>query len=690
MTFILEAGHRRRRFGISPCLPVSCPAVSWSYRPALDGLRTVAVYSVLLFHTGHPWALGGFIGVDLFFVLSGFLVTSVILSEIDRTGRLRLGHFYARRVRRLLPAAVVAIIATSAVFVLVTSVVRRLDIVADAKAALLYYANWHFVAQSGDYFATEVDKSPFLHFWSLAIEEQYYIVFPVLVLLLTRKGRRWLLPVLTFLLVASVAAQLYWAQVEPTRAYYGTDARLYQLLAGSVLAVTISRLHAVGKRVPWAPVATASLVGFLVLCSGLVELSPSVRGLVATLVSLGMVAGLMIADGSRLSALLSRRVPVFLGRISYGTYLWHWPVILVLQELLATSPRVVAVLTLALSTGLAAASYEVLEMPIRKSTHLDRLSWTPAVIGVAASALIAFTVVPTLLELDRKPVLAAVDDGKVSDGLSGRAVTVPKDVNWQEVRSDHGREGWCRSDEPQECIVEEGSGKHVLLVGDSQAQSLVPMFERIAEEHDLTFSTNVVSGCPWQSSLTNNKLSDEGQEQCEEARADWYQEALPELEPDVVVIMSRPRDNAKEWDGVVTRRDGKKQSLDKMMLDATRETLATIKQVVPRTLIVERLVMPESFDPADCLATSPDPADCSVGVPFGGAPSDGYYSTAAAASARIDTVDLNPAFCPDAPVCRPVVDHEVVWRDDHHVTARYAVARREAVWKILQGTGAFD
>ena len=170
--------------------------MSWSYRPALDGLRTIAVYLVLLFHTGLPVAGGGFVGVDLFFVLSGFLVSNVILSEIDRTGTLRIGKFYSRRVRRLLPAAVAVVVATCAVFVLISSVTRRLPLIGDAQAALLYVANWRFLAQSSDYFATDVEESPFLHFWSLAIEEQFYFVFPILLLLLTKAtagggGRCW-------------------------------------------------------------------------------------------------------------------------------------------------------------------------------------------------------------------------------------------------------------------------------------------------------------------------------------------------------------------------------------------------------------------------------------------------------------------------------------------------------------------
>ena len=648
------------------------------------------MYSVLLFHTGHPWAAGGFIGVDLFFVLSGFLVTGVIISEIERTGTLRVGGFYARRVRRLLPAAAVAIVATCAVFVLIAPLTQRLDLVRDAQAALLYVANWHFLGESGDYFAADVDKSPFLHFWSLSIEEQYYFVFPALLLLLWRIGRRWAVGTVAVLMLASIASQLYWAQADPNHAYYGTDARLYQLLAGALLALTIHRVAVVGARVRWGAVAWVALATFLLLSTGLLTWTPSWRGLAAMVVSTAAVAALVFADESVPARLLSRRVPVFLGRISYGTYLWHWPVILVLKEVLATSPRVVAVLTVAVSTGLAALSYEVLEMPIRKSAFLDRFRWTPAVVGVAASAVLAATAVPMLLEADRRPVLVAEREGNGSDRMpAARQVQVPAHVDWEAVKSDHGDIGWCSAGDPQQCVRVEGSGTHVLLLGDSQAQSLVPMFEKLAEEHDLTLSLNVVPGCLWQEELYNTRSSPDMQENCETARVGWYEEALPELDPDVVVIMSRPRDG-EDWRGVVRRRDERKQPLERMTLQASRHTLEKITEAGPRVLLVERIVMPETFDPADCLTSETDASRCAVPAPVGGSPTDGFYQTEAARSKQVETLDLNPAFCPNAPVCLPVVGQEVVWRDNHHVTARYAVSRREAAWRILQRTGAFD
>jgi len=661
-------------------------AVTWSYRPALDGLRTVAVYAVVLFHTGHPWASGGFLGVDLFFVLSGFLVTGVLLSEIDRTGGLRLGSFYARRVRRLLPAALVAIVVTCIAFVLVLPVTARVSLISDAQHALLYVANWHFLAESGDYFAADAEQSPFLHFWSLAIEEQYYVVFPLLLVLLMKRGRRVTGAVLLAILLASVGAQLYWAQVDPTHAYYGTDARIYQPLAGSLLALLVfgmgpRLLHAHSGRA-----AAVALPVFLLLCTGLVPMSPSWRGMLATVVAGIMVCGVVLADDSRLTRVLSHPVPVYLGKISYGTYLWHWPVIKLLEETVTTRPVLVAALAVPISTAIAALSFKVLETPIRRSSYLDRFAWTPAVAGVALSALVAVTVVPLVLGQERRPPLAEVDGtGQVT---APETVSVPADVDWEQVVGDYGDVGWCTADDPSECTVVEGDGPHVLLIGDSQAQSLVPMFTELAEERGLTLSLNVVEGCLWQEGLYNRKSSEEEKQNCVDARVDWYDEVLPELDPDVVVIMSRPRDVASEWADMVDRRDDRKMSLAKMTRVESRKTLRDIARTVPRTLVVDKLVMPETFDPPDCLTTVEDAAECSVPARTVLSATDRLVHRIALEGPSVQPVDLNPALCPDSPICLPVVDDQVVWRDDHHVTASYAVSRRDAVWDALSRTGA--
>ena len=257
------------------------------------------------------------------------------------------------------------------------------------RRALLYVANWRFLAQSSDYFATDVEESPFLHFWSLAIEEQFYFVFPILLLLLTKATRRWgwaLLAALGALFALSLGSQLYWARVDTNHAYYGTDARLYQLLAGVLLTVALRTWHVQVRRRTAELLAVGGLVLLLVLGSGLPPLSPSWRGIGAMVASVLLIAGLSLRDDGVLARGLARPVPVFLGRISYGTYLWHWPVILVLEEVLVVSPKIVAVLAVGVATGLAAASYEVLEMPIRTVSHLRRYTWSTVVAGVAASA----------------------------------------------------------------------------------------------------------------------------------------------------------------------------------------------------------------------------------------------------------------------------------------------------------------
>ena len=194
---------------------------AWTYRPELDGLRSVAVYLVVLFHCGVGPFDGGFIGVDLFFVLSGFLVSHVIWAEVDRNGSFRLGWFYARRVRRLLPAAVLVIVVTAAVQLLVASAPQRSGMVRDAQSALVYLSNWHFIADSRDYFAGDaVGASPFLHFWSLSIEEQFYVVLPLALLLLLRLRRHTLvvLLVLSGVVAGSVVLQVWYAGSDPSYA----------------------------------------------------------------------------------------------------------------------------------------------------------------------------------------------------------------------------------------------------------------------------------------------------------------------------------------------------------------------------------------------------------------------------------------------------------------------------------------
>ncbi|WP_121251471.1 acyltransferase family protein [Nocardioides ferulae] len=689
--------------------------MTWTYRPSLDGLRMLSMYLIVLFHAGVPWLRGSFVAVDLFFVLSGFLVTQVILEELERTGRLSLRRFYARRVRRLLPAALVAIVGTSLVFLLVASAVRRAAVVGDAQAALLYVANWGYIAEAEDYFAVGDDPSPFLHYWTLSIEEQFYILFPLVVLLLVRTGRRWALPAgLAGLFVLSVAAQTYWGFVDPIHAYYGTDARAYQLLAGALLALAFRRLAATGRSIPrpWAvALASGGLVVFLALTpTSLVTVSQSARGFVATAAILAMIAGLMAAERQPLGRLLARPLPVYLGKITYATYLWHWPLVLVLAQILVVRPEVLAVLVAVLATALAAASNELVELPVRRARRLDAFAWPVVAVGVAGCLVAAAVVVPRILESDRRPVLAAsrqtaseVDATLVADEAerqrTGRAGAggvrarlqrerPPKNVDWKAVEEDTGFSVKCTRDDVRDCVVARGAGRHVVVVGDSHAMMLSEAFEALAEEHDWTLSMNVVASCPWQEGLRNAKFGETLQAQCERARVGWYDEVLPELDPDVVVLIARPRDG-QDWARHVTRRDSREQSLERATLRATRDTVEKVRAAGAEAVLVKQIAMAESWDPLECLAEAERLVECVVAMPSEPAVSNGFFDSLAADLDGVHSVDLNQALFPDFPVAAPVVDGEIVWADQAHVTATYAHARRDHLWRTLRKAGAF-
>ena len=215
------------------------------YRPQLDGLRAIAVYLVVAFHSGADRFAGGFIGVDVFFVLSGYLVTQLLVRDIRGRGRIGFGRFYSRRFRRLLPASFVCLLVIAAVYAAVAAPAEVIQGLRGIKAAFLYVANWFFIRESSDYFGANIDASPVVHFWSLSIEEQFYAIWPVLLgglFLVTRgAGRvRWHV-IRGAVAVGALCSLLLAIRLSGTnlnRAYYGTDTRAYQLLAGAFLALT--------------------------------------------------------------------------------------------------------------------------------------------------------------------------------------------------------------------------------------------------------------------------------------------------------------------------------------------------------------------------------------------------------------------------------------------------------------------
>ena len=372
---------------------------SLAYQPALDGVRAVAVALVVVFHAGVSWLPAGYLGVSVFFTLSGYLITSLLLAEHDASGRVAMGAFYGRRVRRLLPASLLCIAALM-VARLFGAFSRVEHLRADIVGALLQVFNWVRLAGSSSYadlFAggSVGVTSPLEHYWSLAIEEQFYWVWPVVLVALvrwaTRTRRSSTTPVLALTVLFAFAAPLIAMVFGPDAAYWATPARLAELLVGATLACALRAAPAV-PRAARHLAAPALAVIVLLAC-----LLPNGRGIAfhGALPLFALVSGALIwslQTPGPVRSVLSWQPLVWLGRISYGVYLFHWPVDVVLRERgwKLASPAGFVVAT-AITLAISVASFVVVERPIRLNGWSPRRSFVGA--GVATACLVPLGVV---------------------------------------------------------------------------------------------------------------------------------------------------------------------------------------------------------------------------------------------------------------------------------------------------------
>lgn len=348
-------------------------------RRDLQGLRAVAVVLVIANHL-IGWPVGGFLGVDVFFVLSGFLITGVLLREQTTTGRISLAGFYRRRVRRIVPAAVVVLIATTLGSALLFTSQRALSVLHDAGFALVFTANWRFLALGTNYFTRSDPPSPLQHFWSLSVEEQFYLLWPILLIaLVALAASRPRGVALTWLTVGGlVAASLVWAIVEssadPTAAYFDTLTRIWELGAGGLLALAAPRIRSIA-----APVRTAmSYLGLLVVVVAAIATAPvgSIPAPFGLLPVAGTLLVIMAGIGAEPSRqfVLANPVSQYLGDISYSLYLWHFPVIVLLAAVVPATSASYIVFVLAASLLLASASYFIVENPLNSSPLFNRFA----------------------------------------------------------------------------------------------------------------------------------------------------------------------------------------------------------------------------------------------------------------------------------------------------------------------------
>ncbi len=397
--------------------------------PGLDGLRGVAVLLVILYHFAPDVAPAGFLGVDVFFVLSGFLITRLLLFEAERTKAVRLGRFWSRRARRLVPALLVTVAGTCLIALLTDLDGPFTGLARDARASLLYVVNWSFIAQKASYFTSFETPSPLRHLWSLAIEEQFYLLWPLVLLAVHKAARRPLAAVGGLAAAGAIAsaalmAALFHSGDDPTRVYYGTDTRLFGVLLGALAAVLL--LSGAVGRLRWLVGALpilgiGALVGVLLAARRLSDRTDGLYegGLFALSAGVAvLVLAVTVAPARGAAGVLSWRPLRAVGVVSYGLYLYHWPVFIYVSER-TTGHAGLSLFTLrCVVTGTAAvASFIFIERPIReRRVRLPGRTELAVGLAIAAGILVLTVALPVPRTL---PAAAGVRSAPPASTASG-------------------------------------------------------------------------------------------------------------------------------------------------------------------------------------------------------------------------------------------------------------------------------
>jgi len=658
------------------------------FRGDIQGLRAVAVILVLGFHAGVPMLSGGFVGVDVFFVISGFLITGLIDREIGRTGRLSLARFWARRARRLLPATAVVLGTVAVVTIVVLPVTRWPAITWDIATSALYVVNYRLADQSVNYLVSEDAPSPVQHFWSLAVEEQFYVVWPLLIIVLLWLQRRYRLPLTKVMLtgvaviaVPSLLWSVYLSSANPGAAYFVSTTRLWELAIGATLAILAHR----APRIPAAGAHALGVLGLVAIGYAAVRFDAGTvfPGAAALVPTLGAAAVLVAGTTGRrtcASVVLDNPPMRDIGDLSYSLYLWHWPLIVgatvVWGDPDGTLPVGIGVLVVGFSAVPAWLTYRVVEYPIHHARVLARFPWRAGVlavactaVGVAAAMVVSFAVPKTStspqdVQADGAAVLgddpADFEAPDQVDAMVPDVLSAPNDV----ARLDGDMcIGGTTGTELEPCVYgPEDAETTVAVVGDSKMHQWLPALENVADEHGWRLVTYLKSACPFVS--VDIELNDQANEECAEYNENRLDRLLTDDDVDYILtsqVASRayPDDDRSEDD-----------KSDRMVDDLVQQWAAL--EEAGRDVIVMIDNPNPLLDVMECVATHGDElTECAFsradGEQVGGA---AVQLSALERSEGVSSVDLRDYICPGE-TCPAVIGNTLVYRRGSHLTATY-------------------
>lgn len=668
------------------------PPSTGSLRRDIEGLRAIAIGTVLAFHAGLPWFSGGFVGVDIFFVLSGFLITGILAREVSRTGRVRLGAFWARRARRLLPASAVVLAFSTLVAFLWLPVTQRATFGWDIASAALYVVNWRLADRSVDYLAEDVGASPVQHFWSLAVEEQFYLVWPLLILAAALVWRRRPVVAATIALAAvTVSSFVYSVQQsldEPQSAFFVSTTRVWELGVGALLALAAPRLRRLLPDVALGLLGWAG-IGMVVVATFGYDGATTWPGVPALLPVLGAAAA--IASGFRPVAwapgrLLSWAPLVWIGGLSYSLYLWHWPILVAGQSLIEDFRIRDGVALTLLAFVPAWLSHRYVENPVRFGAR-----WRPA--GAALRLGAALTVIgvvvgaalPVSARLGGALQEATPSQARGAAALDGRTVwadvdrvdavsPLPAEAP-EDLPAIYERDPECQlpvgGDRVEPLVCRWGprdASRTVVLTGDSKINQWQSALEEVFRDQDVQLLQITKSACAFTSATTT--LEDAPWDGCREW-GDRTLELIEDIDPDLVITSQRR--GAALPPGGRTEADATADA----MVDGLATTWRTLEESgVDVAVLLDNPGPPAGNIVYECVAENPARlSTCSfpkaAAIESSAAP---VQRRAAERVTGVDVIDLTDVVCPDEDRCAPVIGDVLVYRQGSHVTNTYAMS----------------
>jgi peptidoglycan/LPS O-acetylase OafA/YrhL len=658
-----------------------------AFRPDIEGLRAIAVLLVLGDHAGIAVLSGGYIGVDVFFVLSGFLITGLLVKEIEQTGSVSLLGFYARRARRLFPAGMLVLVVTVISSYQFLGASRADRVAEDARWAALFASNVRFIRTGTDYLGSQLPPSPLQHYWSLAVEEQFYLVWPALILLLSAPLKR--IPVriklggvLLVIIVASFLWSMHQTRVDGTTAYFSPFTRAFELGAGALLAVCLPWVDRVPRRM--APVATwIGLAGILITAHAFTG-DTHFPGYVVALPVMATV--LVVLGGTRQPGTTVERILALppiqaIGKLSYSLYLWHWPVLIIGAGWAGRDLSVVENLILCvLALGLSALTFVLVENPVRNATVLKRSRPLTSVAIGACLIMLAFGVAEWKHEAsrpneDRIAVAAALPSNYATAEDVATAVAEGVSVQrWPEQPAriaNPAKSKRCnvtRKDTTSAvCVHGDPNGAHTLVVyGDSHGDMWMPALDLIGKQAGWQIIQLTKPACqapdfPRYSDVLKREYSE-----CSKFRS-FALHQIASLQPDLVLITSEFKLTELSVDGKPTT-----EGLE----DAWSKGLASvIDQIAPnagKIIVIGDMAYPEQPG-IDCLTAHEDnvPA-CNTSREKALYADHNGRERQVAEQHGAAYLDVIPWFCTDT-VCPAVVAGLTTHRDAYHVSENYAV-----------------